>query len=132
MKRENTCKLISSDICIWGLSRLNSSLHLAGSFFDNGIVQFIAVIQAILYAGKQLQQLQIEEEGSENNLGGKTVCSDLLRKLILTASSSSIIGNAAKLLSTLNKEAADQQDLPNLINISDGQFPEVCTMSFTL
>lgn len=114
------------------MSRLNSSLHLAGSFFDNGIVQFIAVIQAILYAGKQLQQLQIEEEGSENNLGGKTVCSELLRKLILTASSSSIIGNAAKLLSTLNKEAADQQDLPNLINISDGQFPEVCTMSFTL
>lgn len=132
MKRENTCKLISSDICIWGLSRLNSSLHLAGSFFDNGIVQFIAVIQAILFAGKQLQQLQIEEEGSENNLRGKTVCSELLRKLILTASSSSIIGNAAKLLSTLNKEAADQRDLPNLINISDGQFPEVCTMCFTL
>ncbi|PRQ60072.1 putative DNA mismatch repair protein MutS [Rosa chinensis] len=87
--------------------------------------EFIAVIQAILHAGKQLQQLQIEEEGSENFLGGKTVCSELLRKLILTASSSSIIGNAAKLLSTLNKEAADQQDLQNLITISDGQFPEV-------
>ncbi|XP_004308095.1 PREDICTED: DNA mismatch repair protein MSH3 [Fragaria vesca subsp. vesca] len=87
--------------------------------------EFIAVIQAILHAGKQLQQLQIDEEGSGKTLGGKAVCSELLRKLILTASSSSIIGNAAKLLSTLNKEAADQQDLQNLITISDGQFPEV-------
>ncbi|XP_034206345.1 DNA mismatch repair protein MSH3 isoform X2 [Prunus dulcis] len=86
--------------------------------------EFIAVIQAILYAGKQLQQLQIEEEGSKENLRGKTVRSDLLRKLICTASSSTVIGNAARLLSTLNKEAADKQDLPNLI-ISDGQFPEV-------
>ncbi|KAL6291484.1 hypothetical protein ACE6H2_008994 [Prunus campanulata] len=86
--------------------------------------EFIAVIQAILYAGKQLQQLQIEEEGSKENLRGKTGRSDLLRKLICTASSSTVIGNAARLLSTLNKEAADKQDLPNLI-ISDGQFPEV-------
>lgn len=92
------------------------------------------MIQAILYAGKQLQQLQqlqIEEEGSKENLRGKTVRSDLLRKLICTASSSTVIGNAARLLSTLNKEAADKQDLPNLI-ISDGQFPEVCTMSLIL
>uniref|UniRef100_F6I1J5 Uncharacterized protein n=1 Tax=Vitis vinifera TaxID=29760 RepID=F6I1J5_VITVI len=54
-----------------------------------------------------------------------TVHSVLLRKLILTASSFGIIGNAAKLLSTLNKEAADKGDLPNLFIISSGQFPKV-------
>ncbi|KAL5554365.1 hypothetical protein UlMin_041766 [Ulmus minor] len=87
--------------------------------------EFIAVIQSILYAGKQLQQLYIEEEGSDKYLRAKTVRSELLRKLILTASSSNVIGNAAKLLSTLNKEAADQKDLQNLIITSNGQFPEV-------
>lgn len=89
-------------------------------------VKFIAVIQAILYAGKQLQQLHIEDEDNSNNMRAKTVYSGLLRKLILTASSSSVIGNAAKLLSTLNKEAANENDLHNLIIISNGQFPEVC------
>lgn len=89
-------------------------------------VKFIAVIQAILYAGKQLQQLHIEDEDNSNNMRAKTVYSGLLRKLILTASSSSVIGNAAKLLSTLNKEAANENDLQNLIIISNGQFPEVC------
>lgn len=92
------------------------------------MLQFIAVIQAILYAGKQLQQLHIEEENNVKNMKVKTVCSELLRKLILAASSSSVIGNAAKLFSTLNKEAADQRDLQNLIIISNGEFPEVCTM----
>jgi DNA mismatch repair protein MSH3 len=92
------------------------------------MLQFITVIQAILYAGKQLQQLHIEEENNGKNMKAKTVCSELLRKLILAASSSSVIGNAAKLLSTLNKEAADHRDLQNLIVISNGEFPEVCTM----
>ncbi|KAM3730106.1 hypothetical protein ACB098_12G062400 [Castanea mollissima] len=87
--------------------------------------EFIAVIQAILYAGKQLQQLHIEDEDNSNNMRAKTVHSGLLRKLILTASSSSVIGNAAKLLSTLNKEAANENDLQNLIITSNGQFPEV-------
>ncbi|GMY07192.1 DNA mismatch repair protein MSH3 isoform X1, partial [Fagus crenata] len=87
--------------------------------------EFIAVIQAILYAGKQLQQLHIEDEDNSNNLKAKTVRSELLRKLILTVSSSSVIGNAAKLLSTINKEAADEKDLQNLIVITNGQFPEV-------
>lgn len=93
------------------------------------MIQFIAVIQAILYSGKQLQQLHNEEEEEEEGDGkfrGKIVRSELLRKLILTASSPSVIRNAAKLLSSLNKEAADQRDQQNLI-ISDGQFPEVCT-----
>ncbi|XP_075647562.1 DNA mismatch repair protein MSH3 [Castanea sativa] len=87
--------------------------------------EFIAVIQAILYAGKQLQQLHIEDEDNSNNMRAKTVHSGLLRKLILTASSCSVIGNAAKLLSTLNKEAANENDLQNLIITSNGQFPEV-------
>lgn len=49
----------------------------------------------------------------------------LLRKMILTASSSSVINTAARLLSALNKEAADQRDLLNLFVVADGRFPEV-------
>nr|XP_025674572.1 DNA mismatch repair protein MSH3 isoform X2 [Arachis hypogaea] len=82
-------------------------------------VEFVAVIQAILSAGKQLQQLNICEE--ENN----NLHSNLLRRLILTASSDSVIGNATKMLSSLNKESADQGDLTNLIIASEAQFPEV-------
>ncbi|KAL4357775.1 hypothetical protein AHAS_Ahas09G0220400 [Arachis hypogaea] len=82
-------------------------------------VEFVAVIQAILSAGKQLQQLNICEE--ENN----NLRSNLLRRLILTASSDSVIGNATKMLSSLNKESADQGDLTNLIIASEAQFPEV-------
>lgn len=89
------------------------------------MLQFVAVIQALLVAGKQLQQLHIEEEGKSKSVSRKTVHSVLLRKLILTASSSSVISNAAKLLSALNKEAADRGDLLNLFNISSGRFPEV-------
>ncbi|KAI4351764.1 hypothetical protein L6164_006086 [Bauhinia variegata] len=86
--------------------------------------EFIAVIQAILSAGKQLRQLNIE--GVENNIvRTKILHSNLLKKLILTASSASIIGNAAKLLSSLDKDSAGQGDLTNLIIVSDGQFPEV-------
>lgn len=101
-------------------------------FLHEWILQFIAAIQAILYAGKQLQQLHIEEEDNGDNMKAKTLHSELLRKLILTASSSSVIGNAVKLLSALNKEAADQRDLQNLVIVSDNQFPEVCTKGFIL
>lgn len=90
------------------------------------MVQFISVVQAILLAGKQLQQLHIEEDNVNKRVQSGTVHSVLLKKLILTASSSGIIANAAKLLSTLNKEAADKGDLPNLFIISSGEFPEVC------
>uniref|UniRef100_F6GZ20 Uncharacterized protein n=1 Tax=Vitis vinifera TaxID=29760 RepID=F6GZ20_VITVI len=86
---------------------------------------FISVMQAILFVGKQLQRLHIEEKDVDEKGQSRSMHSVLLRKLILTASSSGIIGNAAKLLSTLNKEAADKGDLPNLFNISSGQFPEV-------
>ncbi|XP_002510803.2 DNA mismatch repair protein MSH3 isoform X1 [Ricinus communis] len=89
--------------------------------------EFIAVIQAILIAGKQLRRLQIEEEQNNKRVQAKTVRSVLLKKLILTVSSSSVVGHAAKLLSTLNKEAAEHGDLTNLIVISNGQFPEVAS-----
>lgn len=52
--------------------------------------------------------------------------SPLLRRLILTASSSTAIGDASKLLSALDKDAAAQGDLQNLFVASNGQFPEVC------
>ncbi|KAJ0749945.1 putative DNA mismatch repair protein MutS/MSH [Helianthus annuus] len=78
--------------------------------------EFIAVIQAIIVSGKQLQQLRVEEEA---------IHSSLLKRLTLTASSSSIISTAAKLLSALNKEAAEQRDLSNLFVVSEGQFEEV-------
>lgn len=90
--------------------------------------QFIAVIQAILAAGKRLQQLQIEEDKNIPRQM-KTVRSALLRKLISTASSSNVISAAAKFLSSLNKEAAGRRDLENLFIISDGKFPEVQTKS---
>lgn len=88
-------------------------------------------MQAILYAGKQLQQLQIDGEYREK-VTSKTLHSALLKRLILTASSPAVIGKAAKLLSTVNKEAADQGDLLNLMIISNGQFSEVCTSFWRL
>ncbi|KAL0400770.1 UNVERIFIED_CONTAM: DNA mismatch repair protein MSH3 [Sesamum latifolium] len=88
--------------------------------------EFIAVVQAILVAGRQLRQLHIEEDENKSPQV-RTVRSVLLRKLILTASSSSVISTAARLLSMLNKEAADQRDLHNLFIISDGNFPEVAS-----
>ncbi|KAF9676304.1 hypothetical protein SADUNF_Sadunf09G0124900 [Salix dunnii] len=87
--------------------------------------EFIAVFQAILAAGKRLKRLCIQEEHNYDEVGSKTVKSVLLKRLILAASSSNVVGNAAKLLSTLNKEAAEQGDLTNLIIISDDQFHEV-------
>lgn len=92
-------------------------------------------MRAILYAGKQLQKLQIEEDCNDKMLHLNTVRSTLIRKLILTASSSTVVTSAAKLLSSLDKEAADRGELQNLLIISDGQFPEVqpyLLISFTL
>lgn len=87
--------------------------------------QFISVIQAILVAARHLHQLQGKQEDKIKNLQVRTVRSGLLRTLILTASSSSLISTATRLLSKLNKEAADQKDFHNLFIISDGNFPEV-------
>ncbi|XP_075494958.1 LOW QUALITY PROTEIN: DNA mismatch repair protein MSH3-like [Primulina tabacum] len=87
--------------------------------------EFITVIQAIVAAGKKLLRLHVEEEDETKNVEVRTVKSVLLRKLISAASSSSVIRTAERLLSTLNKEAADQRDLHNLFIITDGKFPEV-------
>lgn len=89
------------------------------------MMQFIAVIQAILKAGKQLQQFHIDE-ADDNYSSESMIGSKLLRKLILSASSSNLINVAAKLLSTISKEAADQRDLPNLMIINNDRFPKVC------
>ncbi|CAH1430272.1 unnamed protein product [Lactuca virosa] len=88
--------------------------------------EFIAVIQAILVSGKQLQKLQVEEDNEVNHVE-KTIQSLLLKKLILTASSSSIISTSARLLSALNTEAAEQRDISNLFVVSEGQFQEIAT-----
>ncbi|KAL2518283.1 DNA mismatch repair protein MSH3 [Abeliophyllum distichum] len=87
--------------------------------------KFIAIVQAILAAGKRLQQLQIEEVDKNKNTQMRTVRSVLLRKLISTASSSSVISTAANFLSSLNNVAAGRRDLENVFIISDGKFPEV-------
>ncbi|KAK6936464.1 DNA mismatch repair protein MutS-like, N-terminal [Dillenia turbinata] len=84
--------------------------------------EFIAVMQTILSAGKQLQQLRVDGDTNEEE---RAVHSILLRQLISTVSSSTVIGNAAKLLSTINKDAAEQGDLLYLIIMSDGKFQEV-------
>ncbi|XP_060203587.1 DNA mismatch repair protein MSH3 isoform X2 [Lycium barbarum] len=84
---------------------------------------FIAVTQAILLAAKQLQQLCIEEDKSMKLR--ETLRSVLLRKLISIASSSTVISAASKLLSALNKEAAERRALHNLFIVSDGKVPEV-------
>ncbi|KAK6155738.1 hypothetical protein DH2020_009986 [Rehmannia glutinosa] len=89
--------------------------------------EFIAVIQAVVVAGRQLQKLHVEVADENKNLQVRTVRSILLRKLILTASSPCVTDTAARLLSKLNKEAAEQRDLHNLFIISDGSFPEVAS-----
>ncbi|KAI7741994.1 hypothetical protein M8C21_006842, partial [Ambrosia artemisiifolia] len=87
--------------------------------------EFIAVIQAILVSGKQLQKLLIEDVDNADNLQEMAIRSSLLKRLTLTASSSSIISTAARLLSALNKEAAEQHDLSNLFVVAEGQFEEL-------
>ncbi|KAH9618989.1 hypothetical protein KSS87_018300 [Heliosperma pusillum] len=65
-------------------------------------------------AAKQLQQLETQ-----------AVPSALLRNVIQTACSSSLISYCTELLSPLNKEAAEKQDLLNLISSADGHFAEI-------
>nr|ADT92190.1 DNA mismatch repair protein [Zea mays] len=85
---------------------------------------FVGVIQSILTSGKQLQKLVLEDIGIVSS-PHKSVHSPLLRRLINTASSSTILNSAVKLLSCLNKDAADQGDMLNLFMASVDQFPEL-------
>jgi len=85
--------------------------------------QFVGVIQSILTAGKQLQKLFLEDIDTVSS-HHKPVHSSLLRRLISTASSSTVLNNAVKLLSCLNKDVADQGDMLNLFIASVDHFPE--------
>ncbi|ONK79683.1 uncharacterized protein A4U43_C01F8980 [Asparagus officinalis] len=87
--------------------------------------EFTRVIHAILLCGKLLQKLHVEDDGDNKTVEQKTMKSALLRRLILTASSSAVLAHAAKLLSSINKDAANQGDMLNLFIASSDQFPEV-------
>ncbi|KAK3143330.1 hypothetical protein QOZ80_4AG0299040 [Eleusine coracana subsp. coracana] len=86
--------------------------------------EFAGVIQSILTAGKQLQKL-VPEDTNTVSSQHKPVHSSLLRRLISTASSSTVLNNAVRLLSSLNKDAADLGDMLNLFIASVDHFPEV-------
>uniref|UniRef100_K3Z3D0 DNA mismatch repair protein MSH3 n=1 Tax=Setaria italica TaxID=4555 RepID=K3Z3D0_SETIT len=85
--------------------------------------EFVGVIHSILTAGKQMQKLVLEDIDIVSSQH-KPVHSSLLRRLISTASSSTVLNTAVKLLSCLNKEAADQGDMLNLFIASVDNFPE--------
>ncbi|CAH8384456.1 unnamed protein product [Eruca vesicaria subsp. sativa] len=87
--------------------------------------EFIAVIEAILLAGKQLQRLGIKQDCETRSMQSATVRSSLLRKLISVVSSPVVVDNAAKLLSALNKEGAARGDLLDILITSNNQFPEL-------
>jgi len=130
------------DGCCTALARsdlstiLSSVLEMLGKSLDiqRGITrifhckatakEFVGVIQSILTAGKQLQKLFLEDIDSVSS-HHKPVHSSLLRRLISTASSSTVLNTAVKLLSCLNKDAADQGDMLNLFVASVDHFPEV-------
>ncbi|WOL13336.1 hypothetical protein Cni_G22106 [Canna indica] len=88
--------------------------------------EFIGVIHAILVSGKQLQKLHVVSE-SDLGCGGtqQRVKSALLRRLIASAASPTVMSHAVKLLSSLNKDAADQGDLLNLFISGTNEFPEI-------
>uniref|UniRef100_A0A0D9WBC2 DNA mismatch repair protein MSH3 n=1 Tax=Leersia perrieri TaxID=77586 RepID=A0A0D9WBC2_9ORYZ len=86
--------------------------------------EFVGVIQAILAAGKQLQKLALEDSDTVSSQH-KTVHSTLLRRLINTASSCTVLSNAVTLVSSLNKDAAYEGDMLNLFIASVDQFPEL-------
>ncbi|CAD5329035.1 unnamed protein product [Arabidopsis thaliana] len=87
--------------------------------------EFIAVMEAILLAGKQIQRLGIKQDSEMRSMQSATVRSTLLRKLISVISSPVVVDNAGKLLSALNKEAAVRGDLLDILITSSDQFPEL-------
>ncbi|CAL9062055.1 unnamed protein product [Musa banksii] len=89
------------------------------------VAEFIGVIHAILTSGKQLQKLYVESDAGYGASQQKKVKSAVLRRLISTAASPTVMGHAVKLLSSLNKDAADQGDMLNLFISCTNQFPEI-------
>lgn len=89
--------------------------------------EFVAVISAILTCGKQLSKIHVKDEdvdGFEVSMK-QTLKSTLLRRLIHTAASSTILAHAGELLSSIDNDAANQGDMLNLFIASSSQFPEV-------
>lgn len=92
--------------------------------------EFVAVIQALLTAVKQLQQIHLEDEDETEMLEPhvekwRTFSSPLLKRLFAAASSSVVSEHALRLLSFLNKEAASTGDKHNLFICGTGKFPMV-------
>ncbi|KAJ1273530.1 hypothetical protein BS78_06G288000 [Paspalum vaginatum] len=124
LARSDLCAILSSVLAMLGKS-LDIQRGITRVFHCKATAkEFVGVIQSILTAGKQLQKLILDDTGIVSSQH-KPVHSSLLRRLISTASSSTVLNNAVKLLSCLNKDAADQGDMLNLFIASVDQFPEV-------
>lgn len=92
-------------------------------------MQFISVIQALLTAVTQLQQIcQENDDGmvEYHSEGNGIFKAPLLKRLLAAASSSVVREHASRLLSSLNKEAAHCGDKHNLFVCGSGKFPMVC------
>ncbi|XP_078427460.1 homolog of DNA mismatch repair protein MSH3 isoform X2 [Wolffia australiana] len=87
--------------------------------------EFITTMHAIVLAGKELQGLHLEDDGRNLETNENIVHSGLLRRLIVTASSSSLISRATNLLSCLNKDAAERGDKLHLFELSRDEFPDI-------
>ncbi|WVZ87744.1 hypothetical protein U9M48_034336 [Paspalum notatum var. saurae] len=123
LARSDLCTILSSVLAMLGKS-LDIQRGITRVFHCKATAkEFVGVIQSILTAGKQLQKLVLDDTGIVSSQH-KPVHSSLLRRLISTASSSTVLNNAVKLLSCLNKDAADQGDMLNLFIASVDQFPE--------
>ncbi|KAF7002422.1 hypothetical protein CFC21_017917, partial [Triticum aestivum] len=122
--RSDLSTILSSVLTMLGRS-LDSQRGITRIFHCKATAkEFVGVIQSILTAGKQLRKLVLEDTDNMSSQH-RTVHSSLLRRLISTASSSAVLANAVKLLSCLDKDAADQGDMINLFISSVDQFPEV-------
>ncbi|SPT18920.1 unnamed protein product [Triticum aestivum] len=122
--RSDLSTILSSVLTMLGRS-LDSQRGITRIFHCKATAkEFVGVIQAILTAGKELRKLVLEDTDNVSSQH-RTVHSSLLRRLISTASSSAVLANAVKLLSCLDKDAADQGDMINLFISSVDQFPEV-------
>ena len=91
-------------------------------------MQFVAVMQALLTAVTQLQQICAENDDGTaecHNEGNGIYKAPLIKRLLAAASSSVVSEHASRLLSSLNKEAAHCGDKHNLFISDTGKFPMV-------
>ncbi|XP_074557453.1 DNA mismatch repair protein MSH3 [Curcuma longa] len=123
LKQSETAEVISSVLTMLGKSPdvqrgISRIFHRTST-----AAEFIRVIHALLTSGKQLQKLVLDTDYGETQ---PSVRSAFLRRLIYSASSPVVMAVAVKLLSSLNKDAADQGDMLNLFISCTDQFPEIC------